>query len=102
MSQHKKMKLSKVGMATLFALFGSQQVYAQQAQATEQDEATIEKIEVTGSRLKGVDMEGANPLQIFSRDDLAKKAMTASVLFTGPATGLQCRYFYRKRWRSRQ
>ncbi len=73
MSQHKKMKLSKVGMATLFALFGSQQVYAQQAQATEQDEATIEKIEVTGSRLKGVDMEGANPLQIFSRDDLAKK-----------------------------
>jgi len=45
MSQHKKMKLSKVGMATLFALFGSQQVYAQQAQATEQDEATIEKIE---------------------------------------------------------
>lgn len=45
MSQHKKMKFSKVGMATLFALFGSQQVYAQQAQATEQDEATIEKIE---------------------------------------------------------
>ncbi|MGY5798648.1 TonB-dependent receptor plug domain-containing protein [Rheinheimera faecalis] len=74
MSHHTKMKLSKVGLATLFALFGTQQAYAQQqAEATEQNEATIEKIEVTGSRLKGVDMEGANPLQIFSRDDLAKK-----------------------------
>jgi len=83
MSQHKKMKLSKVGMATLFALFGSQQVYAQQAQATEQDEATIEKIEVTGSRLKGVDMEGANPLQIFSRDDLAKKGYDSVSAFYG-------------------
>ncbi len=82
MSHHKKMKLSKVGLATLFALFGTQQAYAQQqAEATEQNEATIEKIEVTGSRLKGVDMEGANPLQIFSRDDLAKKAMTVSALF---------------------
>ncbi|MCA1928834.1 MAG: TonB-dependent receptor, partial [Pararheinheimera sp.] len=74
MQQYKKMKLSKVGLATLFALFGTQQVYAQQqAEATEQNEEAIEKIEVTGSRLKGVDMEGANPLQIFSRDDLAKK-----------------------------
>lgn len=74
MSHQQKMKLSKVGIATLFALLGNEQAFAQQAEATEQtNEAAIEKIEVTGSRLKGVDMEGANPLQIFSRDDLAKK-----------------------------
>ncbi|MBU1619304.1 MAG: TonB-dependent receptor [Gammaproteobacteria bacterium] len=74
MSHYKKMKLSKIGLATLCALFGVSQATAQQAEATEQNnEANIEKIEVTGSRLKGVDMEGANPLQIFSRDDLARK-----------------------------
>lgn len=33
----------------------------------------VERIEVTGSRLKGVDMEGANPLQSFSHDDIAKR-----------------------------
>ena len=38
-----------------------------------QPEQTVERVEVTGSRLKGVDMEGANPLQSFSQDEIAKK-----------------------------
>lgn len=33
----------------------------------------IETIEVTGSRLKGVDMEGANPLQVFTAEELINK-----------------------------
>ena len=45
MSDHKKMKLSQVAIATLFTLFGTQQAYAQQqAEATEQNEEAIEKI----------------------------------------------------------
>ena len=40
----------------------------QQAQQSEQQD--LETIEVTGSRLKGVDMEGANPVQMFSQEDI--------------------------------
>ncbi len=43
------------------------------AQQAATEEPQIEKIEVTGSRLKGVDMEGANPLQVFSRDELTSR-----------------------------
>lgn len=43
------------------------------ASELQQSEKTVERVEVTGSRLKGVDMEGANPLQSFSQDEIAKK-----------------------------
>ncbi|WP_231916734.1 TonB-dependent receptor [Rheinheimera sp. SA_1] len=61
--------------ATLLAMAGIQPVHAQQTAPTEEElkAKSIEKIEVTGSRLKGVDMEGANPLQVFTKDDLIKK-----------------------------
>lgn len=65
-----KMKLSTVSMATLLAL-GSYASHAAEAEKTEEEK--IEKIQVTGSRLKGVDMEGANPVQIFDRDDLTSR-----------------------------
>lgn len=65
-----KMKLSTLSMAMLMATSG----YAVQAAEPAQDEQEkIEKIQVTGSRLKGVDMEGANPVQIFSREDMANR-----------------------------
>ncbi|KKO46188.1 TonB-dependent receptor [Arsukibacterium ikkense] len=48
-----------------------QHVLAAEENAAE--EQKIEKIQITGSRLKGVDMEGANPVQIFSRDDMARR-----------------------------
>ena len=64
-------KLSKLGIAIAFALSG--QAFAQSTTNTNAEEQQIEKIEVTGSRLKGVDMEGANPLQVFSRDDLTRR-----------------------------
>ncbi|WP_306520134.1 TonB-dependent receptor [Rheinheimera sp.] len=69
-------KYSLLYSATLLALLGSPKLLAQQTTtvaATETDSKAIEKLEVTGSRLKGVDMEGANPLQVFSKDDLIKK-----------------------------
>lgn len=64
-------KLSKLGLAITLAVSG--QAYAQSTTNTTAEEQQIEKIEVTGSRLKGVDMEGANPLQVFSRDDLTRR-----------------------------
>jgi iron complex outermembrane receptor protein len=45
-------------------------VSAQTETTTEND--SIEKIEVTGSRLKGVDLEGAQPLVVISSDDIKK------------------------------
>lgn len=36
-------------------------------------ESKLEKIQITGSRLKGVDMEGANPLQSFDQEELIKR-----------------------------
>ncbi|WP_189432920.1 TonB-dependent receptor plug domain-containing protein [Alishewanella longhuensis] len=64
-------KLSKLGLAITLAVSG--QAFAQSSTDTNAAEQQIEKIEVTGSRLKGVDMEGANPLQVFSRDDLTRR-----------------------------
>ena len=65
-----KMKLSTLSMAMLLATTGYSVQAAEEATA---EQEKIEKIQVTGSRLKGVDMEGANPVQIFSRDDLANR-----------------------------
>lgn len=35
-------------------------------------EQNIERIDVTGSRLKGVDLEGAQPLTVLDQDDIAR------------------------------
>lgn len=65
--------LRKSALCTALLLAFSTQ--AQQAAATAEADAEkkIEKIEVTGSRLKGVDMEGANPLQVFTAEELINK-----------------------------
>ncbi len=58
-------------------------VQAQQTTSTENpaDAEKVEKIEVTGSRLKGVDMEGANPLEVFTADDLMDKGYDSVASF---------------------
>jgi iron complex outermembrane receptor protein len=40
------------------------------------EEAKVERIEVTGSRIKRVDMEGANPVQIITREDLVESGIS--------------------------
>ncbi|WP_052748992.1 TonB-dependent receptor plug domain-containing protein [Arsukibacterium ikkense] len=65
-----KMKLSTLSAAVILATTGQHVLAAEENAAEEQK---IEKIQITGSRLKGVDMEGANPVQIFSRDDMARR-----------------------------
>lgn len=68
---------AKIGKSALCsALLLTFSTQAQQAPAATADAAAekkIEKIEVTGSRLKGVDMEGANPLQVFTAEELINK-----------------------------
>ncbi|WP_108947031.1 TonB-dependent receptor [Shewanella halifaxensis] len=39
------------------------------------DEDGVERIEVTGSRIKRVDMEGANPVQVITREDLVESGI---------------------------
>ena len=65
-----KMKLSTLSAAVILAATGQHALAAEETSAEEQK---IEKIQITGSRLKGVDMEGANPVQVFSREDMAKR-----------------------------
>ncbi|MAD74623.1 MAG: TonB-dependent receptor [Rheinheimera sp.] len=65
-----KMKLSTLSVAVILAATGQNALAAEESTAEEQE---IEKIQITGSRLKGVDMEGANPVQVFSREDMARR-----------------------------
>lgn len=62
--------ISKVALATLTALYGFQGAYAAENESTAKN---VERIAITGSRLRGVDMEGANPVQVISREDIAER-----------------------------
>ena len=73
-------KRSALYSALLLACSAQAQQAAQTAAPTASD-ATVEKIEVTGSRLKGVDMEGANPLQVFTADELMSKGYDSVASF---------------------
>ncbi|MGI5310512.1 TonB-dependent receptor plug domain-containing protein [Rheinheimera sp. WS51] len=65
-------------------LLGSGAVYAQE------NEATVERIEVTGSRIKRNDLEGASPVAVISRDDIAKSGFSnlQQIMERNPATGV--------------
>ncbi|MDZ7871213.1 MAG: TonB-dependent receptor [Rheinheimera sp.] len=69
-------KLSAVTLAVASAFFHS--AIAQTAeQSTENKDKSVEKIEVTGSRLKGVDLEGTQPLVVISADDIKNSGATS-------------------------
>ncbi|GAA0351008.1 TonB-dependent receptor [Bowmanella denitrificans] len=70
------MKFSKLTMALAFSFSGY--ALAQQAShlPTLQDGSDLEKIQVTGTHIKGVDMEGAQPLTIISAEDIRKSGAT--------------------------
>ena len=69
---------SKVAKAIRLAMMvGAGAAAAISAPAFSADGAeAIEKIEVTGSRIKRVDMEGANPVQIITREELVSSGIT--------------------------
>jgi beta-aspartyl-dipeptidase (metallo-type) len=61
-------KLSPLALAVAGSFFVSPFVFA--AEEVAKEEQKIEKIQVTGSRIKGVDLEGTQPLVIISADDI--------------------------------
>ena len=69
---------SKIAKAIRLAMMvGAGAAAAISAPAFSADGAeAIEKIEVTGSRIKRVDMEGANPVQVITREELVSSGIT--------------------------
>lgn len=61
-------KLSPLALAVAASVFVSPSVFSAQDGAVA--EQKIEKIQVTGSRIKGVDLEGTQPLVVISADDI--------------------------------
>lgn len=66
------MKFNKVTFAVLLALSGGYAPLASAEATSPQDGVDIEKIQVTGSRIKGVDLEGAQPLVSISAEDIKR------------------------------
>lgn len=62
---------------------------AQDAQDETGAEEQVERIQVTGSRIRRTDMEGANPVQVLSREDLDKVgiASVGDILQNIPSAG---------------
>lgn len=68
--------LKKLPNAIKFALFASAaslatgNAFAQEAESTASDTKTLDRIEVTGSRIKRAEIEGALPVTVISRQDI--------------------------------
>jgi len=75
-----KNNLSKTFKKSVTALAVAATITLPNAQAFAADETqsaeNVERISVTGSRIKRVNMEGANPIQIISREDLVVSGIT--------------------------
>ncbi len=61
-------KLSSVALAIAGSFIAMPLIVSAEEMAKE--EQKIEKIEITGSRIKGVDLEGTQPLVVISADDI--------------------------------
>lgn len=74
------MKMSRVAL-TISSLLTTTSGMAMAQQEAPENAAVVERIEVTGSHIKGVDLEGAQPLTILNADDILKSgASTLSEL----------------------
>ena len=81
----KSVRLAMAFGAASTAMVASNSALAQEAAAPE----TVEKIQVTGSRIKRADVEGANPVSIMDRVEIEKFGITSigDVLQSIPAAG---------------
>tara|TARA_R110002126_G_scaffold33382_41_gene104616 strand:+ start:948 stop:3749 length:2802 start_codon:yes stop_codon:yes gene_type:complete len=83
-------KLSKaVRLAIAFGAASATAFTASVTAAEEDESAKVERIEVTGSRIKRADMEGANPVTVLDRVDIERFGLTSigDVLQNIPAAG---------------
>jgi outer membrane receptor protein involved in Fe transport len=65
-----------VRLAIAFGATSTAAFSASSAIAAEESAEEFEKIQVTGSRIKRADMEGANPVQLITRDDLVASGIS--------------------------
>ncbi|MFT4926986.1 MAG: iron complex outermembrane receptor protein [Phenylobacterium sp.] len=61
---------SAVRLALVLGATASAAIAAPAAFAAEGDEAKVERVQVTGSRIKRTEMEGANPVQVLTAQDI--------------------------------
>ena len=75
--------LKKLPNAIKFALFASAaslatgNAFAQEAESTASDTKTLDRIEVTGSRIKRVETETSQPVFSLSRQDIQAQGLTS-------------------------
>lgn len=65
-----------VRIAMMFGAGAAAAISAPAFSAEEESAEDVERIEVTGSRIKRADMEGANPVQVITRQDLVTSGIT--------------------------
>ena len=61
---------NKLFLGVAAALLNSGYTHAQQSEQASLEK--VERIEVTGSRIKGVDLEGTQPITIISSEDISR------------------------------
>ncbi|MGL5001950.1 MAG: TonB-dependent receptor plug domain-containing protein, partial [Casimicrobium sp.] len=61
-----------VAVAATFVVASFAQAQTQSAQSTQK----VEKIEVTGSNIKRIDAEGPSPVEVITREEIARKGVT--------------------------
>lgn len=73
-----QMKLSALTLAiTMAALAPASLLAAEDSAATDGANSKIEKIEVTGSRIKRADFEGVAPVTVITADDIANSGLSS-------------------------
>src|SRR5690606_8660565 len=75
------LKTTKLRNAISFALVAGTAVtgtaFAQDAAPAEQAATTLDRIEVTGSRIRSVDAETSQPVLVLNREDIEKQGVTS-------------------------
>lgn len=81
-------KLSKaVRLAIAFGA-ASSTAFTTSVSAAEDEVAKVERIEVTGSRIKRTDLEGSTPVTVFSREDIDKRGVATVAEFLRYSTAV--------------
>lgn len=68
---------NKLFLGVAAALLSSGYTHAQQSEQASLEK--VERIEVTGSRIKGVDLEGTQPVTIISSEDISRSGATSVI-----------------------
>ena len=72
-----KMKLSALSLAISMAALTPSTLFAAEAADKKAADQEMEKIEVTGSRIKRADFEGVLPVTVITADDIANSVLNS-------------------------